>query len=409
MNSGTFKGVDHGSSPFLFMRKLRFPLCVLTAAACLFLLRHWTWGLAHPTLLTVLLANFADVALAPRWLVTRAIAGHWVVDSVLGRMCVSIAAAAAWGILLWIWLRARARLSRIPAPATSLSSRRRFLRAAVLDVPAGVAAFSTASSLAIEPWTIPIGRYRVPIRGLSSSHDGLRLIQITDTHLGERIPLSHLREVVAKTLALRPDLVCLTGDYIHNGKSHIDEAAGVFTPLIQARIPTVGVLGNHDWYGDGNAMAVALRAIGVVMIDNDRVFLDSTRNLCSECEAGLCLAGVGDLMEHVVEPDRAMRDVPAQMPRILLSHNPDVAELPSLLPHRVDLQLSGHTHGGQVCVPGFGPLITLSKFGTRYAAGLNKGPAGPVLTSRGIGMSILPVRFCCPPELVEVTLVRVGT
>jgi predicted MPP superfamily phosphohydrolase len=72
----------------------------------------------------------------------------------------------------------------------------------------------------------------------------------------------------------------------------------------------------------------------------------------------------------------------------------------------VDLQLSGHTHGGQVCIPVMGPLITLSKFGTRYAAGLNKGPVSPVLTSRGIGMSILPIRFCCPPELVEVTLVR---
>jgi predicted MPP superfamily phosphohydrolase len=93
------------------------------------------------------------------------------------------------------------------------------------------------------------------------------------------------------------------------------------------------------------------------------------------------------------------------MPRLLLAHEPDTAELPQLN-HRVDLMLAGHTHGGQVKLPLLGTPVVPSAFGSKYAGGLVQGPAYPVLVSRGIGTSIVPVRWGVPPEVVVITLTR---
>jgi predicted MPP superfamily phosphohydrolase len=198
------------------------------------------------------------------------------------------------------------------------------------------------------------------------------------------------------------------------GAAHIRSAAEIFRPLAQDRAAhgVIAVLGNHDHYGDGPAMAAALRGVGVRTIDNDRLFLAAASRRLQDLPVaeGLCLSGVGDLWEDVVDEARALRDVPPEVPRIMLAHNPDSAELIASRsggrPPRVDLMICGHMHGGQVSLPLVGVIAVPSRFGLKYAHGLVTSPLGPVIVSAGVGMSFVPVRLGVRPEIVEITLVR---
>ena len=155
-------------------------------------------------------------------------------------------------------------------------------------------------------------------------------------------------------------------------------------------------------------MKAAFARNGLRLIDNGRMFVTPSRSLVGASDQGLCIAGVGDLWEDVPDYRAALGGLSDSMPRLLLAHNPDTAEDARFLAgkHRVDLMISGHTHGGQVWVPGIGTPIVPSKFGQKYAAGLVQGPGCPVFISRGIGLSGLPIRFGVPPEIVVMELKR---
>jgi hypothetical protein len=122
----------------------------------------------------------------------------------------------------------------------------------------------------------------------------------------------------------------------------------------------------------------------------------------------LCIAGVGDVWTDEVSFTKALRGIPEDMPRIVLSHNPDVAETMDSH-HRVDLMLSGHTHGGQVRLPVIGAPACPSHYGMKYLGGKCHGPQCPVIVSRGIGLAGIPLRFRVPPELCVITLVKANT
>src|SRR5262249_24297196 len=128
--------------------------------------------------------------------------------------------------------------------------------------------------------------------------------------------------------------------------------------------------------------------------------------LVTAADQGLAVCGVGDLWEDDQDYERALDDLPEEMPRLLLSHNPDVAEEKSFIRSglRVDLMLSGHTHGGQIWVPGFGTPIVPSRYGQKYAGGWGGGPPGPVFVSRGLGLSMLPLRRGVTPEIAVLEL-----
>jgi predicted MPP superfamily phosphohydrolase len=172
----------------------------------------------------------------------------------------------------------------------------------------------------------------------------------------------------------------------------------------------VGVLGNHDWYNSRGLISRYLSELGVRMVDNAHVLLDArTRKFVTDSVAPsetLCIAGVGDFLTDEVNIHRALKYVPERAPRIVLCHNPDGAELGSMQRERIDLMMCGHTHGGQITFPLVGPLYVPCRSGTKYAGGLVKGPGFPVLVSRGVGMSICPVRLGVPPEIVEITLAK---
>lgn len=291
-------------------------------------------------------------------------------------------------------------------------SRRSFLAKGLLGAGAVGAVVSPGYATLIEPWSLKVRRYTLPIRALPESLEGMRIVQFSDPHLGPRVPSSFYSHAVQVVADLRPDLLLLTGDYVHDGTDQIDEAARLCRPMIEAaRIGAVGVLGNHDWWGDGPRMSQALRDQGVIMIDNDRVWLDpQTQRLTSSRTTGaMAIVGLGDLTEDTLDFSKAFQAVDDEYPCLVLAHQPDTAEISVFTtPHapRVDAMFSGHTHGGQVRIPLIGTPLVPSDYGSKYAGGVIQGPAFPVVVSRGVGMSLLPVRFGVPPEIVEVTLTR---
>ncbi len=337
-------------------------------------------------------------------------------DHPFGIVAANAIAWAVWITLIWIALRLRTKLVVENAQVKSQVldvGRRRFLANATIGTVSIGAIVTPGYATLIEPWSIKVRKYTVPIRNLDSAFEGLKVVQIADTHLGPRIPASFVQQAVELALAQKPDLVFLTGDHVHDGVEEIDLAAELCKPLVeQATIGAVGVLGNHDWWGDGRRMSRALRDQGVYMIDNDRLWIDAkTRTIQTQDpgEGSLALVGFGDLTDSYIDVDRAFQDVEAHTPRIVLSHNPDSAELRSLTKAgapRIDLMCSGHTHGGQVKIPFLGTPMVPSRFGSKYAGGLVDGPVCRVHISRGIGMSMLPVRVGVPPEISVITLTR---
>jgi predicted MPP superfamily phosphohydrolase len=315
----------------------------------------------------------------------------------------------------WRLARAEARgfsppLRRVPARHESVDpSRREFLSSAALALPAVALPGGAIYASAIEPGALRTRRLTVPIRDLPTALDGLTLVQITDTHLGPRVPASWIDHAVRTAIELSPDLFCLTGDYVGGDANAIGQAVAQFAPLLAAA-PAVAVLGNHDWWADGPAFKRAFGSLGVPCVDNDRVFLSSDRVLTDTPDAdALAIVGLGDLIGDITDTARAFRDVIPGQPVLLLAHEPDSAELSVLTrpgSPRVDLMLCGHTHGGQIRLPLLGTPGIPSEFGQKYASGLVRGPRFPVHVSTGVGLSMLPIRVGVPPEINHITLTR---
>lgn len=362
------------------------------------------------------LFNAVQVLVLPGWAVVRLFSRVWHASPLMGAV---VANALGWALWWWgvhVALRVRRGLLRRMGPGTVDQEqidqgRRRW----VVDAPLAIVSLGGAGAIAeaafVGPWRLTTAKYRVPVADLPACFEGLRIVHLADTHLGPRIPSEFVREAVRRAIDLKPDLFFLGGDYIHNGTHFIKPSAALMRPLAETNIPVVGVLGNHDWYGDGIAMGKALQDAGVRMVDNDRLFLAPDRRLTIFADNGaMCIAGLGDLLESYVRVDAALVGVDPGMPRLVLAHNPDTAEIGQFKaearPPRVDLMICGHTHGGQVALPFIGPPIVPSRYGRKYAGGLVEGPSFRVLVSRGVGMSLVPVRFNVPPEVVEITLTR---
>jgi len=278
--------------------------------------------------------------------------------------------------------------------------RRRFTRRRLLKYTGCAALAGTVGSLldafAVEPRWIEVTNPEVNLAKLPEAWDGLRMAHLTDLHVGRLIGVDYVRRVVKKTNAEHPDVVVLTGDYVSCGSAINDELAAV---LAELRAPggLFGVLGNHDHWTDASRMQEVLEAAGVTMLTNTHRILDRDGSK-------LCLAGVGDLWCDRQFLGEALAGVDVNIPRILLCHNPDYSDRMPATP-RVDLMLSGHTHGGQVNLPLFGrPRLPIGN--PAYSAGLASGPRCPVYTSVGLGMVGVPVRFRCRPEVAIVTLRR---
>lgn len=243
-----------------------------------------------------------------------------------------------------------------------------------------------------------VERVSVEIAGLAEAFDGFTICQITDVHYGRVIGPKFLHKVIETANALSPDLTVLTGDYIDDGSSYIEPAIE-FLSKLEARHGLLSVLGNHDHFYSKERTTDLLAKHKIPLLDNSHAIIERKGH-------AICVAGAADYLYDSPDAAAAFAGADQNIPRILLSHNPDFAETldPNL---KVDLVLSGHTHGGQIRLPfSYAPLLP-SKFGQKYAGGLvsirDEHPT-QVYVSRGIGCCFIPIRLNCPPEITLLTL-----
>jgi uncharacterized protein len=224
----------------------------------------------------------------------------------------------------------------------------------------------------------------------------LRIGFVADTHLGSVLRPPDIDRALALLLAAEPDLLLFGGDYVCESPRHITDAAAVLGNV--ASVPPFGslaVLGNHDYANGAARMIEALENRGIQVLCNESARVgDDTGELW--------IAGVDDALLGSPDPQRAFALVPSGARAITLWHEPDRAE--EVARYGAFLQLSGHSHGGQVRLPVAG-TIAAPAGGRRFVAGLNSAAGMPVYTTRGVGAYRPPVRFRCRPEVTLVTLV----
>lgn len=271
-------------------------------------------------------------------------------------------------------------------------NRRTFLKTTAAVLAAGTTA-GTCYGYA-EAGSLEVTRPNLSLPKLPKSFDGLRIAFLTDIHHGPYTDLPFVTSVVRTTLALNPDLILLGGDYSLREAKYIRPCFEVLKAL-SAPLGVFGVMGNHDYaHGDAETRREMRRA-GIEELTNAGVWLQRKNDRVR-------LAGVDDLWWGKPDAGVTLSEVKPDDAVLLLSHNPDYCE--TLVDPRIGLVLSGHTHGGQVRVPGMVNPFIPSKYGDKYSHGLVEAPACPVYVSRGLGTTGLPVRYNCPPELTLITL-----
>ena len=277
-----------------------------------------------------------------------------------------------------------------------------------------------AYAFGIEPrFRLDVTRYRLTPPGWPAGL-GVRLAVVADIHAGEPyMPPERIGEIVDRTNALGADAILLLGDYAasHRWQTRRVPAREWATVLggLKAPLGVHAVLGNHDWWDDRAAQArghgpvlgrVELERAGIPVYENDVVRL-------AKGGRGFWIAGLGDQIAFFAgrngkwQKFRGVDDLAGTLakvtdraPVILLAHEPDI--FPKV-PARVALTISGHTHGGQVRLAGYSPMVP-SQFGNRYAYGHVVEGGRNLIVSGGLGCSLLPVRFGVPPEVVLVEL-----
>lgn len=278
-----------------------------------------------------------------------------------------------------------------------LTRRKFFVRAAQAGaVLSGVAGAGVGYGF-WEAAHVRVARRTVTVPNLAPAFAGTTVAVLADLHHGPFVGIEFIRAAVRRTNDLRPDLVALVGDYGHRGTHTATELAPCLKELsaLQAPLRVFAVPGNHDMQDSGRIYRELIAATPLTDLTNRSrpVERDGQR---------LWLAGVDDLWWGKPDVTRALAGVPAGEAVVLLSHNPDYAEVAP--DPRVGLMLSGHTHGGQVYLPGMGTRWLPSRYGDKYRHGLVQGPASLVFVSRGLGEAGIPLRMNCPPEINLLTL-----
>jgi uncharacterized protein len=281
------------------------------------------------------------------------------------------------------------------------TSRRKFIS---LAAGAGVAALA-ADSVLIAPNRPRLVRREISLRRWPAQLNGFTIVLLSDFHYDAYFSVHPLRAAIGMVNALHPDLIVLTGDFVslppfekRNEKAALAaEPCSLLLRQMSAGHGLWAVLGNHDFYTDPVRVASALTAQGIRVLINQSAAIE--RN-----GARFWLAGVNDVLGDAADLDATLRNVPQNEATILLAHEPDYADDVAQRPG-VDLQLSGHSHGGQVRLPLLPPLY-LPDLAKKYVSGLYQVGPLTLYTNDGLGTVGLPVRLNCPPEITLLTLRR---
>ena len=240
-----------------------------------------------------------------------------------------------------------------------------------------------------------ITRLNLRLPNLHSNFNGFRLVHISDIHLDGWMNRRRLEEFIGLVNDQKPDLVVITGDFVSHSSTHHETELAISLKQIRARYGAAAVLGNHDHWADPQMVRRALKASGVRDLSNRFITLERQG-------AQLHIAGVDDIIEHLDRLDLVLNSLPEEGSAILLAHEPDYANT-SAASGRFDLQLSGHSHGGQVVLPLIGAPI-LPRLGRLYPSGLYQVRGMYQYTNRGLGMTGFNLRLNSHPEVTVFTL-----
>lgn len=301
------------------------------------------------------------------------------------------------------------RESKTP-PLLRTLTRRGFL----LRIAAGASAFGTAGAAYaryVEPFLPEFVRVPMPLKGLHPDLAGLRIIQISDIHVGDLTPDGFLRTQFEHISSLSPDLIVITGDLLTYADPRQIDQLEKLIPSLRARYGVAVSLGNHDYnFGVSrphkfrpsaewpvgavaDALCEMLRSRGIRVLRNEIWKLSVGRG-------AIQLVGLEDLLSDFYDPARAFRGIDTNTPSIALSHNPDT--IADLCGFPCEWVLAGHTHGGQVRLPLIGALILPNEL-SQFDMGLFNVAGVKMYINRGLGY-LLQARFNCRPEITEFTL-----
>lgn len=293
-------------------------------------------------------------------------------------------------------LTASAVLSLRPPSSNLMNDRSTDLKTLLAAVAAAGIAAAAIDALFIEPASVELTRHALPIPNLPAAWQGAKLVHLTDLHYGDPRSKKLFQWMVRTINGLEPDLIVITGDYVVCRASEAVGAAKYLAQL-QAKHGVVGVLGDHDY-----SLRTKKTIPGVVeKIEEAGVRL--LRNETLELPGGLRLAGVDPTTRKVQKANlqSALNGASEVKPHLLLSHAPDI--IVEAAEHGLPMVLCGHTHGGQVVVPGYGPPVTHSTVSKAHASGWSSRKETRMYTGRGLA-SHHSLRFCCRPEVTLFTL-----
>lgn len=287
--------------------------------------------------------------------------------------------------------------------------RRAFIRKGV-GMAAAVPFMVSGYGSLIERRRFELERFAIGVSGLSSALSQLRIAQLSDIHVGPFMAPEELAEYVDAVNQLQPDVIALTGDFVTSSQDEVLPCVAALAKL-KARYGIFACLGNHDIYaGVGSELTRHFRESGIYMLRNEAIVVQVGNSK-------LGILGIDDLGLGQPNLQRALTDTqndPAEV-NILLSHRPEI--FPKAAQDGIDLVLSGHYHGGQVKLLPDPQALSIARFMTAYADGLFTLPfkdryvrdakkESTLFVSRGVGVSGLPVRINCPPQIAHLTLRR---
>lgn len=272
----------------------------------------------------------------------------------------------------------------------SYISRRTFLKLAMI-----IGVTTTGASVAygniVEPNDIEITTHDIPLNKLSPQFNGYKIVQITDLHMGSWLNLERLTTVVDIVNAQEPDLVAITGDFVTLGRiePYADDLIEGLSE-IRAKDQVVAVLGNHDHWANVEIIRDVLKQANVRELPNEHIIIERE-------SAQLVIAGLDDVWEEQHDIEKLITNLPNDLPAVLLAHEPDIADETSTTGY-FGLQISGHSHGGQIRFPIIDAPI-LPRLGKKYPIGRYQVNEMVQYTNRGVGMADLPIRLNCRPEI----------
>ncbi|MEE9615160.1 MAG: metallophosphoesterase [Thermodesulfobacteriota bacterium] len=287
-------------------------------------------------------------------------------------------------------------------------TRRQFLRYGTRLAVVGLAGkgFYNTTSYGIELTRVP-----VTLPNLPPVFKGFKIALLSDIHSSFIVSKGLIAEAARLAMGENPDLIVLGGDFISGetkllsssvggfDRKYLDQCIEAFSTL-EAPMGIFGVLGNHEFWSGEEALGVITeefsKRLGVRWLRNESTAL-------KKGDDKIDLLGIDDYW-HGGSIIEAMKGVDEEGVRVLLSHNPDVNEEIDLLKERVDLVLSGHTHGGQICLPFFGAPFIPSNSGQKYRAGLVRDGERQTYITRGVGNLLAPIRLNALPEVAVVEL-----